>query len=66
MVVLHVSEVVIRSMRFVAAADVRRVYVVLQETEVKGERGGRWDLLLNDVWMEMEKETPTGTRLQGS
>ena len=63
---LHVSEVVIRSMRFVAAADVRRVYVVLQETEVKGERGGRWDLLLNDVWMEMEKETPTGTRLQGS
>jgi len=64
--VLHVSEVVIRSMRFVAAADVRRVYVVLQETEVKGERGGRWDLLLNDVWMEMEKETPTGTRLQGS
>jgi len=64
--VLHVSEVVIRSMRFVAAADVRRVYVVLQETEVKGERGGRYDLLLNDVWMEMENETPTGTRLQGS
>ena len=63
---LHVSEVVIRSMRFVAAADVRRVYVVLQETEVKGERGGRYDLLLNDVWMEMENETPTGTRLQGS